>query len=207
MRRAVALAIVAAAAIAGAGQAQDRGDRDRYDRDDRGADARGAQPPPGDYFRTCRNVSTYGYGRDATMTAECRDDRGRWRSTSIRFAGCDRIENRDGNLICRGGGDGRPPGPPWGGGGGFRPPGYGSQITLFSAPNFGGQAFQSRTEYSNLPRQFNDQALSLRIEGRGAWQLCSDSDFRGRCQVFDRNVPDLRPYGLGYAVSSMRPAR
>jgi len=49
--------------------------------------------------------------------------------------------------------------------------------------------------------------MSLRIQGRGAWQVCSDSDFRGRCQVFDRDVPDLRQYGLGEAVTSMRPVR
>ena len=47
--------------------------------------------------------------------------------------------------------------------------------------------------------------MSLRIQGRGAWQICSDSDFRGRCQIFDRDVGDLRQYGLGEAVSSMRP--
>jgi hypothetical protein len=206
MRRALALAVIAISTIAGASLAQDRGyDRDR-DRDrDPGREARGGQPPPGDYFRTCRNVSTYGYGREATLTAECRDDRGRWRQTSLRYGGCDRVENRDGDLVCRGGGGdgGRPP---FGGGGGFRP-GFGSQVTIFTAPNFGGERFQARGEITNLPRRYNDQALSLRIEGRGAWQVCSDSDFRGRCQIFDRDVADLRPYGLGFAVSSMRPAR
>lgn len=198
MRRTLALAAVAAIALAGAVQAQDR-DRDR---DERGGQMRGGQPPPGDYFRTCRNVSTFGFGRDATMTAECQDDRGRWRNTSVRFAGCERLDNRDGQLLCRGGGDGggRPPF----GGGGF---GGRSTITLFTAPNFGGERFQARDEITNLPKRYNDQALSLRIEGRGAWQVCADSDFRGRCQVFDRDVADLRQVGLGYAVTSMRPAR
>jgi hypothetical protein len=205
MRRALALAAIVIAALAGGASAQDR-DRDRYDRDD--------QPPAGNYFRTCRNITVYDFGPNATVTAQCRDETGRWRDTSARFAGCGRLDNRDGQLICRGDEDGggfRPPGPPplggGGGGGGFRPPGFNSQITLFSAPNFAGERFQARDEVTNLPKRYNDQALSLRIEGRGAWEVCADSDFRGRCQVFDHDVPDLRQVGLGYAITSMRPAR
>ena len=67
--------------------------------------------------------------------------------------------------------------------------------------------FESQSEVTNLPKQYNDRALSLRIQGRGAWQVCSDSDFRGRCVVVDRDIPDLRQMGLGEAVSSMRPVR
>ena len=200
MRRALAAIVIAA--LAGGAAAQDR-DRDRDD-----------QPPPGNYFRTCRNITVYDFGPGATMTAQCRDETGRWRDTSARFAGCERLDNRDGQLTCRGGEGGggfRPPGPPpfggGAGGGGFRPPGFNSQIVLFSAPNFGGERFQSRDEVTNLPRRYNDQALSLKIEGRGAWQVCADSDFQGRCQVFDHDVADLRQLGLGYAITSMRPAR
>ena len=63
MTRAFILAAVAAASLA-AGVLAAEGAQ---------AQPRGAQPPPGNYFQTCRNVSTQGYGRDATMTAECRD--------------------------------------------------------------------------------------------------------------------------------------
>lgn len=179
-----------------------------------GAQPRGAPPPPGNYFQTCRNISTEGHGQYATMTAECRDLDGRWRQTSLRFAGCDRIENRDGRLSCRPSngypppapGPGYPGGPGPGYPGGPGGPGHGSStITLFSAADFGGQAFRTTSEITNLPRQFNDRAVSLRIEGRGGWQVCTDSDFRGRCQVFDRDVRDLRQFGLAYGISSMRP--
>lgn len=199
MKRIIALTTILGLAIAGAALAQPRG----------------ANPPPGDYFQSCRNVSTAGYGPGATMTAECRDERGRWRTSSLQFAGCDRIENRDGQLMCLragngggpggpGGGGGYPGRPPYGGGGGY---GRGSQLTLFSGQQFSGEAFPTRTEITNLPKRYNDRAVSLRIEGRGAWQVCSDSDFKGRCQVFDRDVDDLRPFGLAYGISSMRPAR
>lgn len=172
-----------------------------------GPEQRGAPAPSGNYWQSCRNVSTYGYGDNATITAQCRDERGRWRATSLRFGNCREIENRNGDLVCRDGG-GRPPWgggggrPPWGGGGGGR-----SSISIYSAPDFGGQPFQAREEITNLPKQYNDRAMSLRIEGRGSWQVCADSDFRGRCQIFDRDVRDLRQYGLGEAVSSMRPVR
>jgi hypothetical protein len=155
------------------------------------------------YLRTCRSITVLGYGPGAVMTAQCRDEGGRWRDASTRFDGCERIDNRDGQLLCRGGGDDYRLSPA----GGFRPPGFNSQITLFSAPNFNGERFQSSSEITNLPKRYNDQALSLRIDGRGAWEVCADSDFRGRCQIFDRDVSDLRQFGLGGAISSMRPAR
>ena len=175
-------------------------------------DDRRMPPPPGSYLDSCRDVSTYGYGEDASVTARCRDERGRWRATSLRVGRCRDIENRDGRLICSDEGrrddDGRPPwndrdrGPDGG------RPGWGrNSITLFSAPDFGGHPFETQSEITNLPKQYNDRAMSLRIQGRGAWEVCTDSDFRGRCQVFDRDVRDLRAFGFGEAVSSMRPVR
>lgn len=88
----------------------------------------------------------------------------------------------------------------WGGGGYPR-----GAVVLFSGADFSGQGFSAGREYSNLPRENNDRSLSLRIEGRGAWEVCSDANFRGRCQIFRRDVPDLRTFGLGEAISSVRP--
>lgn len=151
------------------------------------------QLPSGSYQESCRDARVNGSGRNATLSANCRDNRGRWNFSTIRFNDCrGGVINDNGRLACESG---------WGGGGGGRA----GELMLFSAPEFGGQAFQATREVTNLPRQFNDRAMSLRIEGRGAWQVCSDSDFRGRCQIFDRDVPDLRRYGLGEAISSMRP--
>lgn len=164
------------------------------------AQERGAPPPTGDYWNTCRNVSTIGYGPNAVVTAQCQDRYGRWNNTSLRVGNCNEITNVDGRLECRSGGG-------WNGGnaGGGRPP-YGQpQATLYSGLNFSGQAFDTTREYSNLPAYFNDKALSLRLGGRTPWEVCSDANFRGNCQVIDRDVSDLRRYGLGFAVSSLRP--
>ena len=151
------------------------------------------QIPAGSYQQSCRDVRANGN----TLTATCQDSRGRWRSSSLNYRDCrGDVANDNGQLTCR-----------WNGDGGGRPPwgGTSGTLTLYSTPDFSGQAYQANREVTNLPRQYNDRAMSLRIEGRGAWQICSDSDFRGRCQIFDRDVRDLRQYGLGEAVSSMRP--
>jgi hypothetical protein len=153
----------------------------------------GGNLPRGSYQQSCRDVRVSG----PTLSASCRDNRGRWNYSSIRFNDCrSGVGNNNGRLACEGGGGGRPPG------GGGR-----SELTLFSATDFQGQPFSTGSEVTNLPRQYNDRALSLRIQGRGSWQICADSDFRGRCQIVDRDVRDLRQYGLGEAISSMRPVR
>lgn len=82
-----------------------------------------------------------------------------------------------------------------------------SSITLFNGPDFSGRPFQSFDEITNLPKQDNDRAMSLRIDGRRAWQVCTNSDFKGRCQVFDHDVRDLRQFGLDRQISSARPVR
>lgn len=170
-------------------------------------DSRLGQAPPGDYFQTCRNISSYGVGPDATMTAECPDRSGRWRQTSIRYASCARVDNDNGALAClQANGPPPPPfGPPPGDMGGDRQ--GRATITLFARPNFGGQPFFADHAVTNLPREFNDRAMSLRIDGRRAWMVCVNSDFQGRCEVFDHDVPDLRQYGMAGQISSMRPVR
>jgi len=92
----------------------------------------------------------------------------------------------------------------YGGGGGY--PGGGGwrrgSVTLFDGPNFTGRSIRIDQDYSNLPREFADRAISIRVEGR--WQICADSDYRGRCVTVDRDVRDLRVFGLDRSISSLR---
>jgi hypothetical protein len=168
---------------------------------------RSQDPPAGSYLRSCRDIDVRGGGRDGVLIADCRDSYDRWRTSTLRYGDCrDDIANVGGVLTCRDGGYGG------GYGGGGRPgdgwdgAGRGGSVTLFTGPNFQGPSFSSSREFTNLPRQDNDKALSLRVE-RGAWEVCSDANFGGRCQVFTRDVPDLRAHGLGGAISSVRPVR
>ncbi|WP_304170276.1 beta/gamma crystallin-related protein [Phenylobacterium aquaticum] len=221
-------------------------------------------PPPGSYWQTCQNVRVSGGGASRTLSAECRDVRGGWRSSSLRYTDCrGEIENRDGQLACFSGdpnqGGYRPPvngggygngygngyGPGNGGGnggygqggygqggygqggygqGGYGQGGYGNggygaggypgrpgasggSITIFYGVNFTGPSFGANREITNLPKRDNDKAMSLRISRGSAWQVCTDSDFRGRCEIFTSDVRDLNQFGMGEAVTSMRQVR
>ncbi|MDO8910549.1 MAG: beta/gamma crystallin-related protein [Phenylobacterium sp.] len=113
-------------------------------------------------------------------------------------------------------GDGRPPGGGYGGGygnngggygGGYeRPRPTGGVITLFDGIGFAGAGYRATSEVTNLPKQYNDRGLSLKIE-RGEWEVCTDKDFGGRCQTFRKDVSDLNQVGMAYAITSMRQVR
>jgi hypothetical protein len=52
---------------------------------------------------------------------------------------------------------------------------------------------------------FNDIISSMRF--RGAWEVCTDAYFRGRCITFRNDLRDLVPWGMNDRISSMRPVR
>lgn len=84
--------------------------------------------------------------------------------------------------------------------GGGRP-----EITLFERTGFRGESRRYDGPTDNLnERGFNDRAMSARVVG--SWELCADADFRGRCQVLDRDVADLTDVELDRSISSLRPA-
>jgi hypothetical protein len=97
--------------------------------------------------------------------------------------------------------------PPYGAPQGGPPPGRPNRFasaTLFSGPNFTGQAFPLAMEGSNnLDGMFNDRASSLRVE-RGYWIFCSDADFRGECRTFGPGEYPRLPPELRDRVSSGR---
>lgn len=78
-------------------------------------------------------------------------------------------------------------------------------ITLFDGRDFGGDS-RNLTGPTNTLRSvgFNDRTSSLRIEG-GAWEICSDADFHGRCEIFVRSARSLGEAGWSDSISSLRP--
>lgn len=166
--------------------------------------------PRGDYRETCSGE----YTNRGRLYADCRDNRGRIRGTSIQLNQCSdyEIRNRNGLLVCGpyrgeyedrpGGGGGDPgwPGPGWGDG-----PGRG-EIIVYRDDGFRGQAESFRGAMPNLDRAgMNDAISSMRM--RGEWTACTDANFRGQCRTFSGDVSSLRAMGMNDRISSLRPGR
>lgn len=168
----------------------------------------GGVPPRGSYERQCTNIRMNG----SILSATCGGVRGGAES-SINVLSCagDIWVDAQGGLACRGPGV-DPPG--YGPEPGYRPPppyapggGYG-QITLYDGRGYRGQPFTVRGDIGNLDRTgFNDRTRSIRVPRRsGAWLVCTDAGYRGRCVTIDRSVRDTRDLGMWDAISSVRPA-
>jgi hypothetical protein len=84
----------------------------------------------------------------------------------------------------------------------------GPVATLYEGPGFRGRSVDVYGETSNLANTgLNDRVGSIRLGRRsGAWEVCKDSRFRGRCITIDRDVRDTNEIGMGSAISSLRPA-
>jgi len=163
--------------------------------------------PRGSYQDSCSGS----YVNQGRLYADCRDDRGRVRETSIQLNRCsnDDIANRSGLLVCGGfrgdfedggrPGGGDPGGPGWGGGNGR------NAITIFKDSNFRGESMTLRGAIPNLRASgFNDQISSMQF--RGEWIACTDANFRGQCQSFRNDVRNLDRWGMNDRISSLRPA-
>lgn len=130
----------------------------------------------------------------------------------LRALGMDRRVSSMKNTGPYGGGygDGRPGGG-WDDrpGGGYDRPGDDgwrrARITIYNGPGFSGASRTFDGDFTNLPREFNDTAYSVRVEGR--WEVCVDSSYRGRCTVIDRDIRDLRSIGMERTISSLRERR
>ena len=81
-----------------------------------------------------------------------------------------------------------------------------AQVTFYQGEGFRGRSFTADRPIGNLERQgFNDRASSAVVDG-GAWQVCEDARFSGRCVVLRPGQYDsLRAMGLDNEISSVRP--
>ena len=171
-----------------------------------GGPERGA--PRGDYRDSCSGE----YVNRGRLYADCRNNRGNIRETSIELNRCANYEirNNDGLLVCGpnrgeyedrpGGGGGRPdrPGGGWGGGR--------NSVTVFRDSEFRGASFRFDNEIPNLANTgFNDAISSMQF--RGEWEACTDAYYRGFCQTFRDDVRNLQRWGMNDRISSLRPVR
>lgn len=81
-----------------------------------------------------------------------------------------------------------------------------AQITLYEHEDFRGRSiFIDRPEPNLKELRFNDLASAVVVE-RGAWEICHDAHFRGRCYVLERgDYPRMRDLNLNDKISSIRP--
>jgi uncharacterized protein YcfJ len=86
-----------------------------------------------------------------------------------------------------------------------RPPEAPAAVTFYDQEGFGGRRFTSDQTIFKLTREsFNDRASSAVVTG-GAWEVCSDPRFAGRCTVLQPGqYPSLAPMGLNDRISSVR---
>lgn len=81
-----------------------------------------------------------------------------------------------------------------------------AQATFFQDDGFQGRQFTADGPVENLANSgFNDEISAIAIRG-GAWQVCSDAYFQGRCVVLQPGeYPSMRQFGMNDAISSARP--
>lgn len=163
--------------------------------------------PRGDYRDSCNGE----YVNRGRLYADCRNDRGRIRGTSIELNRCTsyEIRNNDGLLVCgpnRGEYEDRPGG---GGGGGWPGPGDGGNgrgIVVYRDDGFRGASQTFNGAIPDLRNSgINDSISSMRM--RGQWTACTDANFQGQCQTFSGDVTSLRAVGMNDRISSLRPGR
>ncbi len=79
------------------------------------------------------------------------------------------------------------------------------EAVLFERDGFRGDRRSITGEVPNLRTAgFNDRASSLRLGGR--WEVCTDINYGGRCEIYRGDVSNLSTEGLNNQISSMRPA-
>jgi uncharacterized protein YcfJ len=83
-----------------------------------------------------------------------------------------------------------------------------AQITFYEHDNFNGRALSSDRAVDDFTRRgFNDRASSIVIDG-GAWEVCEDVRFEGRCTVLrPGRYRSLNEMGMNDQLSSARPVR
>jgi hypothetical protein len=145
--------------------------------------SKAAPAPSGSYLSTCSSVRA----TPRVLTARCRTREGRLIPARLEgYRNCfGDIANLSGRLVCR------------------EKPG---DILLFEHSNYRGRQFPLNGSVAALPRWFNDVTSSVRVR-RGSWQVCERAEYRGRCQVLRRDVPDLNAYRLNDRISSVRRVR
>lgn len=184
------------------------------DRYDDGGDDYGGWLPMGSYRSSCRNITI----QDGTLTAECRDNFGRFRYTELPgYRSCRDIVNANGILRCQrddydddsGYDDERLPGGTW------RQSCQNGRVDrniLYATcrDNFGSwrqSTLDLRYCRNNVVNQ-NGRLVCAWSGGGGGYNysritIYRHTNYTGNSRSFSSDVADLRPYGFGNVTSSV----
>ncbi len=82
-----------------------------------------------------------------------------------------------------------------------------AQLTFYESDGYRGRTFATGASVNNFTQYgFNDRASSVIVE-RGRWEVCEDSNYRGRCVVLvPGNYDSLSSMGMNNRISSVRSA-
>lgn len=81
----------------------------------------------------------------------------------------------------------------------------GAQVTFYEHEGFVGRSFSTEQAVNNFKSQgFNDRASSV-VVVRDRWEVCEDTELRGRCIVLrPGHYPSLTAMGMNDRISSVR---
>jgi len=164
--------------------------------------------PDGTYLDSCRDVQMYRPQRpDGLLLAECRNRRGNWVVTSLRYKTCrGDITNNDGNLTC--GEDAASlPGGSWNAT--CRNPYVQGRFLYAECRTTTGRWQEATLDLRTCPRgPVTNQNGRLVCGGEGQTgsrlTLYADADFSGDALQLTGAVPDLRDYDFNDLASSIR---
>jgi hypothetical protein len=75
---------------------------------------------------------------------------------------------------------------------------------LYSSENYKGVSVTLEGAVPNLDDYyFTARARSVRV--KGPWLMCAGRYFASDCISIDRDIPDLKPYGMKQRAVSVRP--
>lgn len=70
-------------------------------------------------------------------------------------------------------------------------------ITVSDDVNFEGATVTFRNDIADLRAyQFNDRISSIQVAPGDSWEVCTDTNYGGRCVVISGVERDLRPLGM-----------
>jgi len=79
-----------------------------------------------------------------------------------------------------------------------------AQLQLFKQPNFSGEALTLHSDTSDLTgANFQDQASSVVVKS-GRWQVCTQPNFLGNCQVLEPGSYASLDQSLNHRIESAR---